>query len=215
MPTIAIGRSSPEDASTFNTQTHPPFLRPTHLYPRPSSGPTTSSKTPVRTPAGPSVVHDLTNYYRRAPPLHCRPPDTLHAGVVSSAYTHIALFQEQHYTGVEVFYKPLTLTALGAGLMVLAYDDRSSAQHPGATQAYELALVFLVLIILDLARSMMTCFNPKLGRPLPEKSDRPVENAWASICTPFDPRSRLVYLGVDPARLLVLFGPLNLADDSF
>ncbi|EPT05349.1 hypothetical protein FOMPIDRAFT_1021601 [Fomitopsis schrenkii] len=36
-------------------------------------------------------------------------------------YTRITPFQEKHDTSVEFFYKPITLTALGVGLAVLAY----------------------------------------------------------------------------------------------
>ncbi|KAH9851756.1 phosphatidyl serine synthase-domain-containing protein [Lenzites betulinus] len=37
------------------------------------------------------------------------------------SYTHITPFQEQHDTTIEFFYKPITLTALGLGMAVLAY----------------------------------------------------------------------------------------------
>jgi len=36
-------------------------------------------------------------------------------------YTRITPFQERHDTSVEFFYKPITLTALSCGLIVLAY----------------------------------------------------------------------------------------------
>ncbi|OBZ68638.1 Phosphatidylserine synthase 2 [Grifola frondosa] len=36
-------------------------------------------------------------------------------------YTRITPFQEKHDTSIEFFYKPITLTALGAGMAVLAY----------------------------------------------------------------------------------------------
>jgi len=36
-------------------------------------------------------------------------------------YTKITPFQEKHDTSIEFFYKPLTLSALSAGLITLAY----------------------------------------------------------------------------------------------
>ncbi|KAH9841687.1 phosphatidylserine synthase 2 [Rhodofomes roseus] len=49
------------------------------------------------------------------PGLDGRPADR------TEPYTRITPFQEKHDTSIEFFYKPITLTALGAGMGVLAY----------------------------------------------------------------------------------------------
>ncbi|KAG6819705.1 hypothetical protein H0H93_009449 [Arthromyces matolae] len=103
-------------------------------------------------------------------------------------YTRIAPFQERHDTSVEFFYKPITLSVLACGLVLLAYvattqdvleegNDKRRMPHPafwrivlGVNLLYELGLVFLLFQDLGTARVMMTYIDPSLGVPLPEKS---------------------------------------------
>ncbi|KAH9924343.1 phosphatidylserine synthase 2 [Epithele typhae] len=73
------------------------------------------------------------------------------------SYTHITPFQEQHDTSVEFFYKPLTLTALGAGLAVLAYvamtqdvlKEGAEKQRVGAYAAIVSFLLFSMIQFRD------------------------------------------------------------------
>jgi len=75
----------------------------------------------------------------------------------TESYTRIAPFQEQHDTSVEFFYKPITLTALSALLVVLAYtamtqdvlEEGSDKARVGIYAVLSFFLVFSMLQFRD------------------------------------------------------------------
>ncbi|KAG6813015.1 hypothetical protein H0H92_014753 [Tricholoma furcatifolium] len=109
-------------------------------------------------------------------------------------YTRIEPFQERHDTSVEFFYKPITLSVLSCGLILLAYvattqdllEEGRDKRRVGIYAAIASFLTFSMLqfrdgpfirphpafwrIDLGTARVMMTYIDPNLGVPLPEKS---------------------------------------------
>ncbi|KAJ3731451.1 phosphatidyl serine synthase-domain-containing protein [Lentinula guzmanii] len=69
-------------------------------------------------------------------------------------YTKIVPFQEKHDTSVEFFYKPVTLSALGVGLIVLAYvattqDVLEEGQDKRRVGTYAAAASFLMFSMIQ------------------------------------------------------------------
>ncbi|KAF8956530.1 phosphatidylserine synthase 2 [Flammula alnicola] len=98
----------------------------------------------------------------------------------TESYTRITPFQEKHDTSVEFFYKPVTLSALACGLIVLAYvattqdvlEEGRDKRRVGVYAAIASFLLFAMIQFRDgpFVRPHPAFWRVILGLPLPEKS---------------------------------------------
>ncbi|GAW02675.1 phosphatidylserine synthase 2 [Lentinula edodes] len=117
-----------------------------------------NEENPNLSPTSPAEDSDTTPLYPTSEP---EPIPGLHGVPVrwydadrTEPYTKIVPFQERHDTSVEFFYKPVTLSALGIGLVVLAYvattqDVLEEGQDKRRVGAYAAIASFLTFSMIQ------------------------------------------------------------------